>query len=331
MFDNLKKLAGLNGISGREDEVADFIRSQLDKAGGDYKTDALGNIIATVKGARRSQQKIMLSAHMDEVGLICTDITEDGYLRIAPVGGIDPRVVISRQVTVNGLTGVIGTKAVHMQTSEERENSVLFDDMLVDIGAKSFEDAAAHVSPGDSIYFKSEYAEYGDGVITAKALDDRIGCAVLLELLKDEPPCDITLLFAVQEEVGLRGATAAANSVRPDIALVIEATTAADIKGVEEHKQVCRLGDGAVVGFMDKSTIYNKQLYELAFKAAGRENILCQTKTMIAGGNDAGAIHKAAGGVKTLAVSVPSRYIHSPSCTVKKAMLKAFWLWCARF
>ncbi len=318
MFDLLKTLCGLNGISGRERAVAQFIKSELDKTGVKYEIDNLGNVIAEVKGKKTPDKKLMISAHMDEVGFICTDITDDGYLRIAPVGGIDPRVVPARQVTVNGAVGVIGTKAVHMQSAEERGKSIKFDDMLVDIGADSKEQAEKIADLGDDIYFKSEYCEYGDGQITAKALDDRIGCAVLLMLAKSEPEYDMTLLFCVQEEVGLRGSGAATQKINPDCAIVVEATTAADIPDVPAHKRVCALGGGAVVGFMDKSTIYDKQLYDLAFATAKEENIPCQTKTTIAGGNDAGAIHKSAGGVKTIAVSAPSRYIHSPSCTVKK-------------
>lgn len=319
MFNTLKQLTQLNGISGRENAVSDYICKKLDEYNCEYIIDNLGNVIALLHGEKTPEQKIMVSAHMDEVGFICTDITDDGFLRIAPVGGIDPRVVLSRAVTVNNLPGVIGTKAIHMQSDDEKNSSVKFDDMLVDIGAKDKQDTENFVSLGDEIYFKCEYVEYGDNQITAKALDDRIGCAILLELAKNKNlKYDITLLFAVQEEVGMRGANAAVQTIKPDIAFVIEATTAADIEGVETHKRVCELSKGAVVGFMDKSTIYNKELYDLAFKTAKENNILCQTKSVIAGGNDAGIIHKSCGGVKTLAISVPSRYIHSPACTVKK-------------
>lgn len=319
MFNTLRTLTQLNGISGREDSVIAYICSCLEEYGREYTVDALGNIIVNLKGMQTPSRKIMVSAHMDEVGLICTDITDEGFLRFATVGGIDPSVIVGRSVTVNGCNGVIGTKAVHMQSADEKNTVSKIDDLLVDIGATSKKDALKYVNLGDEIYFYSEYAEYGDNQITAKALDDRIGCAILLELAKNnELPYDITLLFATQEEVGLRGATAAVQTIKPDVAFVVEATTAADIPNVDEHNQVCKLGYGAVVSFMDKSTIYDKELYRLAFTLAQERGIPCQTKTVIAGGNDAGAIHKSAGGVRTLAISVPSRYIHSPSCTVKR-------------
>ena len=150
--------------------------------------------------------------------------------------------------------------------------------------------------------------------ICSKAIDDRAGCAILLHLLEQDAPYDFTAAFLVQEEVGLRGAKAAAYTVDPDFALVLEATTAADIAGAEEDAKVCCLGGGPVVSFMDRSTIYDKELYRMAFSLAEKNGISCQTKSRIAGGNDSGAIHVSRGGVRTLAISLPCRYLHSPSC-----------------
>jgi endoglucanase len=154
----------------------------------------------------------------------------------------------------------------------------------------------------------------GGGNVRSKALDDRIGCAILLELLEQDLPYDVTFAFLVQEEVGLRGAKAAAFRVAPDVALVLEATTAADLTGAEGDAKVCALGAGPVVSFMDRSTIYDRELYQLAFAQCQQMQIPCQTKTRIAGGNDSGAIHVSRGGVRTLAISAPCRYLHSPSC-----------------
>lgn len=319
MLEKLRDLCLINGISGDEDKVRDYIISKIsDKC--EYNVDNLGNIIAFKKGRKTPQNKVLLSAHMDEVGLIVKYINDDGSLKVDNVGGIDPRVVFGRQVIVgkNNITGVVGGVAIHNLSSEERDKSVPFDKLTVDIGAESRDEAEKIVHLGDSVYFKSDYIEFGDDFIKSKAIDDRFGCALMLELCDAELEYDTYFTFVVQEEIGLRGATAASYTVNPDYAIVIEATTAADIPISEGEKSVCKCGSGPVVSFMDKSTIYNKKLYNLAFDTARENNIPCQTKTMIAGGNDAGAIHISRGGIKTISVSVPCRYIHSPSCVANK-------------
>lgn len=319
MLDKMRDLCLINGISGDEDKVREYILSKIcDKC--EYTVDNLGNIIALKKGKKVPKNKVLLSAHMDEVGLIVKYINDDGSLKVESVGGVDPRVVFGRQVTVgkNNTVGVVGGVAVHNLSGDDRDKAVLFDKLTVDIGVQSREEAEKAVSLGDSVYFKSDYIEFGDGFVKSKAIDDRFGCALMLELIESELEYDTYFTFVVQEEIGLRGAKAASYTVNPDYAIVIEATTAADIPDSEEEKSVCKCGDGTVVSFMDKSTIYNKELYKLAFDTARENNIPCQTKTMIAGGNDAGAIHISRGGVKTMAVSVPCRYIHSPSCVASK-------------
>lgn len=319
MFETLRDLCLLNGISGDEDSIREYIISRIsDKC--ECKVDNLGNIIAFKKGRKTPKNKVLLSAHMDEVGLIVKYINDDGSLKVESVGGVDPGVVFGRQVTVgkNNTDGVIGGVAVHNLSGDERDKAVSFDKLTVDIGAQNRDEAEKAVSLGDSVYFKSDYTEFGDGFIKSKAIDDRFGCAILLELIESELEYDTYFTFVVQEEIGLRGAAAAAYTVNPDYAIVIEATTAADIPLSEGEKSVCKCKSGPVVSFMDKSTVYNKELYNLAFETAKENKIPCQTKTMIAGGNDAGAIHISRGGVKTLAVSVPCRYIHSPSCVANK-------------
>ncbi len=319
MFETLKELCLLTGVSGAEDAVRDYIIGRI--AGHcSYTVDPLGNIIVEKKGKQRPAKKLLISAHMDEVGFIVTGVNEAGLLLFAPVGGIDARVVLGRSVLVGeeGLTGVIGTKAVHMQTAEERETAVPMDSLYIDIGAKDKEEALSHVSPGDRVSFRPLYAPFGEGFLRGKALDDRIGCAIMIDMICGELLYDTTFTFVVQEEVGLRGARAASYTVDPEIALVLEATTASDLPGVDGEKKVCCLGDGPVVSFMDRSTVYDAGLYRAAFALAAQQGIPCQTKTMIAGGNDAGAIHVSRGGVRTLAISAPCRYIHSPVCVVKQ-------------
>lgn len=316
----LKELCRLNAASGREEAVREYLIAHL-PSDVSYKVDALGNLIVEKKGKSPAKNKVMLLSHMDEVALIVTYITEEGFLKFAPVGGIDARVLFGKAVSVGpkGVTGLIGGKAIHQCAKAEKDTVPEVEDLYIDIGAQSKEQAETLVALGDNAYFCGEPTEFGDGFLTAKALDDRVGNALMLQMLREELPFDMTFCFTVQEEIGTRGAAAAAFTVSPDYAIVIECTTAADLPEVEGHKQVCKLGGGAVVGFMDRGTVYDRALYNLAFRLAKERNIPCQTKTLIAGGNDAAAVHKAAGGVRTLAVSVPCRYIHSPACTAKQA------------
>ena len=322
MLKTLEELCLLAGVSGNEDAVREYILGKIDGFC-DWRVDPLGNIIAVKKGKKRAEKSLLVSAHMDEVGFIVTGVNEAGLLLFSAVGGIDARVVLGRAVFVGSekLVGVIGTKAVHMQTAEERETAVPMDSLYIDIGAKDKEDALTRVSLGDRVSFQPLYKTFGSGLIRGKALDDRIGCAIMIGLIRSELEYDATFTFVVQEEVGLRGARAASYSVNPEIAIVLEATTAADLPDVDEEKQVCKLGDGPVISFMDRSTSYDTKLYQRALALAQENRILCQTKTMIAGGNDAGAIHVSRGGVRTLAVSAPCRYIHSPVCVVKESDL----------
>lgn len=315
MKELLRELCLINGTSGDEYAVRNVIIEKI-KAHCEYKVDALGNLICFCKGRKASEKKLMIAAHMDEVGFIVTYIREDGTLCFNEVGGVDPSVVIGRQVSVgkNGVNGVVGSTAVHNLSKDEREAPPKYDGMYIDIGASSKEEAEKYVSLGDSVYFNSEFTELGENCIKSKAVDDRAGCAIMIKLISEGVEYDTYFVFNVQEEIGLRGSRASAFSVSPDFALVLEATTASDIDGVCGAKKVCSLGKGPVVGFMDRSTVYDKEMYRLAFDTAEKLGIPCQTKTMIAGGNDSGAIHISRGGVRTLAVSVPCRYIHSPSC-----------------
>ncbi len=311
----LKTLCMLNGASGNEVKVREYIQSQINN---DYIVDNLGSIVVNAN----EHNEISINAHMDEVGFIVTGITDDGYLRFSAVGGIDPRVCLDRVVTLeNGTKGVIGDKAFHLLDSSERDKCPSFDALLIDIGATSKAEAEQVVALGDYAYFDSDYIEYGDGYIKAKALDDRIGCMLMIELINEG--YDATYCFNVQEEVGLRGAKCTAERTNPDIAIIIESTTAADLDGVTGADRVCVLGDGPVVSFMDGRTIYDKKLYNLAMQIAKENNIPVQTKTAIAGGNDAGAIQTASGGTRVLAISLPCRYIHSGSSVVKKSDIDA--------
>ncbi len=312
----LEKLCLLNAASGNEDSVRNFIVDEI-KNYCDYTVDALGSVIAFKKGKYKQNKKVMFSAHMDEVGFIITYITNDGYLKFSPVGGIDPRVVIDRRVSINGIPGVIGSKAVHLLSADEKKKAPDFDDLYIDIGAENKEDVQKYVSPGDNAYFSSDYSVFGNGFIKSKALDDRIGCMLMIEMIKSDLMYDTYFCFNVQEEVGLRGSNCTAFSVQSDISVVLESTTAADLDGVSGGNKCCVLGNGPVVSYMDGRTVYDKNLFDLAFEIAKKNNIKIQTKTTIAGGNDAGSIQSAGKGSRVMAVSLPCRYIHSGASVVK--------------
>lgn len=310
-MENLKLLCELNAPSGHEDAVRDYIIEQIkDKA--EVTVDALGNVIAFVKGKNRAESKIMVDAHMDEVGFIVTYITADGMLKFTTVGGINTAVMLARKVKfLNGVMGVISSKPVHMLSSAEKEKMPDEEALYIDIGADSKSEAESLVSVGDCAVFSEPFGKMGD-LIISKAIDDRAGCQVLLDIISSEPEYDFYACFSVNEEVGA-GARAVAFTIDPDFAIVVESTTAADIAGVSDDKKVCFVGDGAVLSFMDCGTLYDKDLFDKSLALAKENGIKAQVKSFVAGGNNAAGIHQSRGGVRTVAVSVPCRYIHSAS------------------
>lgn len=320
MLNDLKELTQLCGISGDEFEVCKWLNDKIatfpDIA--DMHTDAVGNLIVTKKGTRPANHKTLIGAHMDEVGMIVTDVLSNGKCTIAPVGGIDADAVIGRTVCIPFVGyGVIGTMPVHHLSDEQKNKKPEWKDLLLDIGTRSVDEVTKYLTPGCAVCLYGEWTELGGGRVTAKAIDDRFGCAAMLEMLRGEIPYDTTFAFFTQEEIGLRGSVTAAYAVDPEFALILEATTAADLDGVSGGDAVCRLGGGPVVSFMDRRTMYDRELYRLAFAEAQQLGIPCQTKTRIAGGNDAGSVHVTRNGVRTLALSIPCRCLHTPSCTAQ--------------
>ena len=315
MLETLKELCALPGVSGREDRVREYIMKRAEPFADELRTDAMGNQLVFRRGSKRPERTLMLAAHMDEVGVIVTDITDKGYLKFDFVGGIDRRVVIGKRVFIgeNAVPGVLGIKAFHLVEQSEEDKIPKVKEMYIDIGAANREEAEKLVSIGDVGSFDPSVVEFGDGFIKAKAIDDRIGCAVMLELLRSELPVDTWFAFTVQEEVGCRGALGAAFALKPQIALILEGTTAADLPSQQGGAKVCVAGRGPVIPFMDGGAVYDRRLFEKLRALAVENNIPWQTKTYISGGTDAQAIQKSREGVRVAAISAAVRYIHSPS------------------
>ena len=315
MIELLKTLCALDGVSNDEDQVRDYIRKEVTPSADSIRTDALGNLIVFKKGRKHTENTLLLAAHMDEVGIIITHIQDDGFLRFDFVGGVDRRVAIGKQVAIGPekIPGIIGLKAIHLTTKEERKTAPKTEKLYIDIGAGSAEEAREMVSLGDYGSFVSQPDEFGSGCFKAKAIDDRVGCAIMMELLKEELPLDVTFAFTAQEEVGTRGAFGAAISVTPAVALVLETTTAANLPDIEEHRKVCAPGAGPVISYMDGGTIYDRGLFETLRNLAEENHIPWQTKEYIAGGNDARTIQRTKKGVRVAAMSAAVRYLHAPA------------------
>lgn len=326
-FSILKTLCELPGVSGREGAVRQFVQKQLAACADDVRTDALGNLIAFKKGS--SDKNLLWAAHMDEVGLMIHFIDERGFLRFVPVGGIDPRTLLVQRVriqTKNGpLLGIIGTKPAHITTEADRSRAVGMGELFIDTGL-SAEQVKQRVSLGDVAVLDRPYEEFGDGLVTAKALDNRAGVFVQLEAFKalKNPLWNVYAVFTVQEEVGLRGAVTAAYGVQQShAALCIDTTAAADIPACRPQDYITVLGGGVGLTALDARTITPQGLLNALQDLCRKENISSQVRIAPRGGNDAGAIHLSKTGVPTCGLSIPTRYIHSNVEVVSKADMQA--------
>ena len=321
----IKDLTNLSGVSGAEDEVRDYIKETIKGKVDKLDVDTMGNIIAFKKG-KKSNLKVMLAAHMDEVGFMVTSIGDMGAVKFKSVGGIDNRILAGKRVLIgeNKVKGVIGIKPIHQQERAERAAGLDIKKLFIDIGSDKKEETEKKIDLGDFISFDSDYEEFGEGFIKAKALDDRVGCSLLMELLDMNFDFDLYACFTVQEEVGLRGAKIAGYAVDPDIAIVLEGTTSNDLPEVDEHEKSTILGNGPVLTFMDKSSIADKDLNAYIEKCGQRKGVKYQYKHTVSGGNDAGSIQRNKKGVKVAVVAVPLRYIHTDVSVMKKSDYEDF-------
>lgn len=315
MVEQIQTLCRLPGPSGKEESVREAVRGFIAPYADEILEDGVGNLLVLKRGRRRTTAPVLVAAHMDEVGIIIRSIMPDGFLRFSFVGGIDQRVVIGKQVLIgeNRIPGIIGLKPIHLTSKEERTRTPKVSDLYLDIGTETREEALKLVRPGDYGWFVPEPMILGGNLVCQKALDDRVGCGIMVTLLKENLPFDTWFAFTVQEEIGCRGAFGAAFRLRPAVTLLLEGTTAADAPPAEGAAVICRPGDGPVLPAYDGATAYDAELLAMLREAAEELQIPWQTKTKVAGGTDARAFQRAAGGCRVAAISAAIRYIHSPS------------------
>jgi endoglucanase len=310
----LRELSEAFGVSGNEDDVRAVVLEAVRDHVDEYRVDALGNLLTIKRGTGQDRMRVMLAAHMDEVGLMVVDHANDGFLKINAVGGIDARLLPGTLLVVgpDRIPGVVGIKPIHLVESDEMDKVPKIDDLVVDVGTKSKDEAQKLAPVGTYATFATKFRELGP-TVTGKAFDDRVGCAVLVELIRgDRFDFDLHAAFTVQEEVGLRGARVAAYAIDPQCAFALEGTVADDIPKEKDVSSTTELGKGPAITVMDRSFIADRRLVRLLTGTADELGIPYQIKQPGVGGTDAGVIHLAREGVPSATVSVPSRYIHSP-------------------
>ncbi len=314
----LEKLSNAFGPSGCEGDVRRLLARVLRDKVDDLQTDALGNLIAFKKGTGpEPRMKVMVDAHTDEVGLMITRVEKNGLLGFRPVGGVDARLLMAKGVIVGEkrLPGVITAPPIHLTKAEQREQVLKIEQLTIDIGASSENEAKGLVKIGDYAAFDTRFEVLDEGglrTVKGKAFDDRMGCAVAAALADSEYAVDLYLSFSTQEEVGLRGARVAAYRIEPDLGFALEGTVCDDMPKKEDVSPTTELGKGPAISIMDRSFVADRRLVQLLVDLAEANGIPYQFKQPGTGGTDAGAIHLSKAGVPSVAVSVPSRYIHSP-------------------
>jgi len=321
----LQQLSEAIGVSGKEEAVRKVVLEAIDGHADDIRIDPLGSITALKKAKGKSRMRVMLAAHMDEVGFMVTGVDGDGTLRFINIGGIDDRILPGLRVKVGdgAIPGVILWTPIHKNRDQ---TSKALNSLRIDIGASGKDEVNGKVKAGDRIAFDSRYMEIGDKMLRGKAFDDRVGCSLLIDVLGGGPyPVDVLAAFTVQEEIGLRGARVVAQALTPDIAFALEGTPANDIPNPtadpDEDAEVnpaCRLGDGPTLTVMDRSIIVDPRILNFLRHTADANDLPYQLKTMPGGGTDAGSIHTAWGGVPSGVISVPCRYIHSPTAYLNR-------------
>ncbi|MFA5143451.1 MAG: M42 family metallopeptidase [Candidatus Omnitrophota bacterium] len=317
----LKKIIDAAGIPGYEKEIAVIMRDELKKVCGEVTIDNFGNVIARRgKGKRR----IMIAAHMDEIGFMVKHITKEGYLNFIKVGGIDDRILPAQRVVIKskrgGRLGIIGTKPPHLQKEEDRKSPLRYEDMFIDIGAKSRAEAEKYVEVGDIAIFEPNGGTLNGRLCYGKAVDNRIGCFALIKIMeklkKAASGAEVYAVATTQEEVGLKGARTSAFKIDPDFALAIDTNIAGDTPQITERESSLKLGSGVAITIIEASgrgVIVNEKIKDLLISTAKANKIKYQIDVIEGGMTDGAIIYMNRAGVPTGVLSIPTRYIHSPS------------------
>lgn len=324
----LRELSNAFGPSGDEEEPRELLKKELEKCADETRVDKLGNIFFVHHG-KKSCPRVMLSAHMDEVGFIITFVENEGFLRFEPLGGITNNLLPGQRILLRTdkgcVKGIVGTKPPHIISPDELNKVVPVEDLFIDVGAESLEAARKKgVDVGVLGVFDVEFAELGGGYVRGKALDDRAGCTVLVHVFKSlkDSPYNVVAVGSVQEELGMRGARTAAWQVDPDYALALEGTFAADVPGTRPDRTSAKLRGGPVITMLDRTVFTHPTVLKALVKGAREKRIPFQFKKVPTGGTDAGAIHLTKAGVPSGTVAVPCRYIHGPAAVMHVDDLK---------
>ncbi len=319
----LEKLSNASGVSGFEDEIRNLMMGELKGHVDELEVDEMGNLIAIKKG-NLDGKKVMLAAHMDEIGLIVRYIDKQGFIKFSKLGGINDQMLLNQEVLIHSrgekILGVIGSKPPHRMKAAEKKKPVEYENMFIDIGACSREDAEKRISVGDPITIKQDFAELENDLVMGKAMDNRVGCAILLEVMKQaNSNATIYGVGTVQEEVGLKGARTSAYRINPDMALALDVTISGDHPGMKEEEAPAKAGEGPCIILTDASgrgIITHPRVKELLIEVAKEEEIPFQLEVSEGGTTDATAIHLTREGIPTGVISPPSRYIHTPVSVV---------------
>ena len=307
------KLVSTPGISGREERIRKVVRAEVEPLVDEISVDSLGNLTAFRKGRG---PRLMLAAHVDSIGFLVSHIDDDGFIRVSPIGGFDPRTLVMQRVLVQGRKDYVGllspvSKPIHLLSEEDRKRPLKLEDLFIDLMLEP-DEVKANVSVGDPVSMLREPL-VTDKSITAPYLDDRLGVYVLIESLRKARDTKVALsaVFSVQEEVGLRGAATSAFGAEPEVGIAIDVTIAGDLPGADKSQQVSALGKGVAIGVMDASAISDPRLVARFKELATESQIAHQMEILPQGGTDAGAIQMSRAGVPVITISIPVRYVHT--------------------
>lgn len=309
----LKNICEIAGAPGFESRIRNLVLKEIESLVDEIKLDNMGNIVALKKG--KSRKKVMVAAHMDEIGFIVTHIDDNGFLRFHTLGGFDPKTLTSQRVIVHGkkdVIGVMGSKPIHIMSPEERNKAPKISDYFIDLGMPK-EEVEKIISIGDAVTRERELIEMGE-CVNCKSIDNRVSVFILIETLRKlkKMPYDLYAVFTVQEEVGIRGANVSSLDIQPDFGFGLDTTIAFDTPGAAAHEKVTSLGKGAAIKIMDASTICDYRMVAYMKRIAQKHKIEWQPEILTAGGTDTAGVQRMnAGGAIAGAVSIPTRHIHS--------------------